>query len=129
MRKLAAAGLMSLSLLLPLSAGAAFNAGDSGLNKTAEGAFGAGYTGSRGNIGTFVGTYIIKPVLGLLGLVFLMLMVYAGGMWMTAMGNEKRVAKAKEIMIAAVIGSVIIVAAYTLTNALFSALSTGTPTG
>jgi len=125
MRKLLLTGLMSLSLLLPLGASAAFSVGDSGLDKTGGAAYGDDKISSPEfqNIGSFVGTFVIKPVLGLLGLLFLVLMVYAGTMWMTAMGNEKRVAKAKDIMIAALIGAVIVVAAYTLTNFLFTSLA------
>jgi predicted secreted protein len=129
MRKLAAAGLMSLSLLLPLGVSAAFNSVDSGLNTTAGTAYGPQVISDQSNIGVFIGTFIIKPVLGLLGLLFLCLTVYAGGLWMTAAGNPKRVEKAKDILVAAVIGAVIVVAAYSLTNALFNALSTGSISG
>lgn len=48
---------------------------------------------------------------------------------MTAAGNEKRVQKAKDIMVAAVIGAVIVVAAYAVTDALFNALSGNPVTG
>jgi hypothetical protein len=118
-----------LSLAVPLVASADFGVGDSGLNDTANGAYGEQYVNDRGNIGDFVGRFVIQPVLGLLGLLFLCLMVYAGGLWMTASGNEKRVQKAKDILVAAVIGAVIIIAAYTVTTAVFSALTTGQITG
>lgn len=119
---------MMLSLLMPLAASAQFSVGDSGLSDTAGAAYGDDYVASRSNIGVFIGSFIIQPVLGLLGLLFLCLMVYAGALWMTASGNEKRVQKAKDIMVAAVIGAVIVIAAYTVTNALFLALTTGSIT-
>ncbi len=125
MRKLAAAGLMSLALLLPLGVSAQFSAGDSGLSQTGD----AAKISSSLNIAQFIGSRVIQPVLGLLGLTFLCLMVYAGGLWMTAAGNEKRVQKAKDIMVAAVIGAVIVVAAYAVTDALFNALSGNPVTG
>lgn len=58
---------------------------------------------------------IIKVVLGFLGIIFLVLIIYAGFLWMTAAGNEERIKKAKDIMIAAVIGVAIILAAYAIT--------------
>jgi hypothetical protein len=125
MRKLVVTGLMALSFLLPLGVSAQFSVGDSGLGQTGE----AAGIASNLNIAQFIGSRVIQPVLGLLGLTFLCLMVYAGGLWMTASGNDKRVQKAKDIMVAAVIGSVIIVAAYAVTSALFTALSTGGITG
>lgn len=128
MRKLAAAAFLSLSFLAPLGALAAFTPADSGLNTTAIGAYGPGII-AKGNIAQFIGFYIIQPVLGLLGLLFLVLMIYAGVLWMTASGNEKRVQKAKDILVAAVIGATIIVSAYAVTNAVFNALSRGSITG
>jgi TRAP-type C4-dicarboxylate transport system permease small subunit len=112
---------MALSFLLPLGVSAQFSVGDSGLSQTGV----AAKIDSNMNIAQFIGARVIQPVLGLLGLTFLCLMVYAGGLWMTAAGNDKRVAKAKDIMTGAVIGAVIIVAAYAVTSALFTALSTG----
>ena len=58
---------------------------------------------------------IIKIVLGLLGIIFLALTVYAGVLWMTAAGNEEQVTKALGILKMAVIGLIIIIAAYSIT--------------
>ena len=49
--------------------------------------------------------------------------IYAGVLWMTAAGNEGQVTKAKNIIITSVIGTVIIAAAYAITNFVFDALS------
>src|SRR3989344_4954423 len=54
---------------------------------------------------------IIRAVLGLLGVIAVGLIVYAGFLYMTAGGNEDRVATAKKIMINAVIGLAIILSA------------------
>jgi len=43
-------------------------------------------------------------------------MIYAGITWMTAQGNEQQVAKSKTLMINAVIGIIIVFAAYALTS-------------
>ena len=62
-------------------------------------------------IGTIVGI-----ALSFVGVLFLILIIYAGISWMTAAGNDQQVAKSKEIIIAAVIGLVIIFSAYAITN-------------
>ena len=58
---------------------------------------------------------IIKVALSLLGIIFLVLIIYAGFMWMTSAGNEERISKAKKIMAAAIIGLAIVMAAYAIT--------------
>ncbi len=69
---------------------------------------------------------IIQAFLGLLGIIFLVLIIYAGFLWMTAQGDEEKVKKAKEILQRAVIGLVIIVSAYAITYFVFSNLPGGT---
>jgi len=49
-----------------------------------------------------------------LGIVFLGLMIYAGYLWMMARGNEQDIEKAKNIIIYAVIGLVVVLAAYAI---------------
>jgi len=51
-----------------------------------------------------------------LGVVFLGMMIYAGYLWMLARGNEQEVEKAKNIIIYAVIGLVVVLAAYAITQ-------------
>lgn len=58
---------------------------------------------------------IIQGALGLVGFAFFILMVYGGFIWLTSRGSEDRVTKGKNIVIAAVIGLVVIVAAYAAT--------------
>ena len=63
---------------------------------------------------------IVSVALSLVGFVFLALALYAGFKWMTARGNEKDVILAKDTLINATIGIVLIVAAYAITNFLFT---------
>jgi len=63
---------------------------------------------------------IVSVALSLVGFVFLALALYAGFKWMTAQGNEKDVTAAKDTLINATIGIVLIVAAYAITNFLFT---------
>ena len=46
----------------------------------------------------------------------MLLIIYGGILWMTAMGKENQVEKAKNIIIQAVIGLVIVLAAYAITS-------------
>ncbi len=61
---------------------------------------------------------IINILLTLLGFGFLVLLLYAGVLWVTARGNEETVTKAKTILIRAVIGLAIILSAYGVANFL-----------
>jgi hypothetical protein len=58
----------------------------------------------------------IKTILGLLGIVFLGLTVYAGAMLFMAGGNDDNVTKAKSTLMTAIIGLVIILSAYAITQ-------------
>lgn len=57
---------------------------------------------------------IINIVLGFLGILSVCLILFAGFKWMTAAGNEERVNEAKKLLVAAVIGLLIILAAYAI---------------
>jgi len=50
------------------------------------------------------------------GLLFFILAVYAGILWMTAEGKEETITKARNILLAATIGMLVIVSAYTFTT-------------
>jgi len=67
---------------------------------------------------------VIKAFLGLLGVIFVVLVVYAGYNWMTAGGDEGKVTKSKQTLSRAVIGLIIVVAAYSITYFVFSNLDT-----
>ena len=68
---------------------------------------------------------VIKTVLSLLGVIFMILMVYGGSIWMTAGGKEDRVNKAKDLIQAAVIGLIIVVAAYAISFFIVSKMTKG----
>ncbi|MFA7286047.1 MAG: pilin [Patescibacteria group bacterium] len=58
---------------------------------------------------------IIQIALSLVGIIFVILMIYAGYLWMTARGNEEQATKARELIIQSVIGATIIFLAYFIT--------------
>lgn len=65
---------------------------------------------------------VVGVALGLVGTVFLILMIYAGYNWMTAQGEEEKVTKAKAIIIQSIIGIIIVVGAYAAWRFVFSRL-------
>ncbi len=64
----------------------------------------------------------INVVLGFVGALLLLLVVYSGFLWMTAAGSEEKVTKAKKFMANAVIGLAIILAGYGLASFLIAQL-------
>lgn len=58
---------------------------------------------------------IIGVVLSFVGILFLILTIYAGLLWMTAQGNDQKVEKAKSLLTNAFIGLIIVFAAYAIT--------------
>jgi len=68
---------------------------------------------------------VIKSLLSMVGIVFLLLIIYGGVMWMTAGGNEQRIEKAKKILINASVGLAIIILAYSITYFIVESLTLG----
>lgn len=60
-----------------------------------------------------IGT-IVNAALSLLGIIFVVLIIYAGYNWMTASGNEEAVSKAKKIITNSVIGLIIVLSAWSI---------------
>ncbi len=93
-----------------------------GLEDTADQAgFGAGITEASsisGAIGEIIGVF-----LSFFGIIFFILMVYGGFMWMTAAGNNDRVETAKKIIANAILGLIIVFSAYIITYIITNELS------
>ncbi|MFA4941175.1 MAG: pilin [Patescibacteria group bacterium] len=66
---------------------------------------------------------IIEAFLGLLGIIFLVLIITAGFKWMNAAGNEEKIQEAKETIFRAIIGLIIVVSAYAITYFVFNAMN------
>ncbi|MBU1029056.1 Ig-like domain-containing protein, partial [Patescibacteria group bacterium] len=69
---------------------------------------------------------IINAFLGLLGIVAVLLILYAGFLWMTAGGDSQQIDKAKAWMRNGVIGLVIIMSAYAIASFILGAIQRGT---
>ena len=81
-----------------------------------------------GDIRTIIAN-IIKAALGLLGIVALVLVLYAGYEWMTAGGNEDQIASSKKILFNATIGLAIILSAYAIVSFVMTKLIEATTGG
>lgn len=57
---------------------------------------------------------IIYAILTLVGTIFVVFMIYAGYLWMTASGNEQKVDKSKEILRQSLIGLIVVLGAYAI---------------
>lgn len=66
---------------------------------------------------------IIGVFLSILGIVFLILVIYAGFLWMTAAGDSAKVEKARKILVQAVIGLIITLSAYAITSFVIRSLT------
>jgi hypothetical protein len=91
-----------------------------GLNKSANKGF--GFSGLITDMPTTVGK-VIGIALSFVGVLFLILLIYAGFTWMLARGNQQDVTKAKDLMEAAVIGLIIVLGAYAITSYIGTILS------
>jgi len=64
----------------------------------------------------------VAAALSLIGVIFLVLIIYAGYEWMTARGEEEKVTKAKDTLTRAIIGLIIAVGAYAIWQFIFNSL-------
>lgn len=72
---------------------------------------------------------IVRVILGFLGVIAVVLVIYAGFLWMTAAGDPAKVEKAKSILVNAGIGLVIILSSLAITQFVMNALTGATGFG
>ncbi|MCK5510713.1 hypothetical protein KAI65_04200 [Candidatus Parcubacteria bacterium] len=100
---------------------AADGAGDAltGLNTAANKGYGVSDVNADGSgvMNSLPGAIgkVVGVILSLIGVVFLILMIYGGFTWMIARGNEQEVTKSKELIKSAIVGLIIVLAAYAIT--------------
>lgn len=58
---------------------------------------------------------LITSLLAFTGVIFFILVIYGGFLWMTAKGNEDQINKAKKILMSSAIGLAIVMGAYIIT--------------
>lgn len=98
-------------------------AGNITLEKMKGVAEGGGYASGvdQFSMAKIIGT-IISSLLSLLGIIFVVLMLYGGFKWMKASGREDEVGKAQDIIRQAIIGLIITASSYAIYSFVFSSL-------
>jgi hypothetical protein len=92
------------------------------LDKTAQGTGHIETSQQTGKTAPEIVGKIIKAFLSLLGIIFILLMIYGGYIWFIARGNDSEVKKAQDIIRNAIVGAIIVVAAYGITNLISGTL-------
>ena len=64
----------------------------------------------------------VQVVLGLIGVIVLLLIIYNGFLWMTARGNDKQVEEAKNSLVALFLGLLLVFGAYAVSSFVLTAL-------
>lgn len=117
MRKMGASVAIMYGVLLALPA----HAIETGLNATAEGA-GLKADGVAAKTPAELVGSILGAALALVGIVFLVIMIYGGFTWMTAEGDKDKIEKARGLIVNGVIGMIVIAAAYIITNFVLTSI-------
>ena len=121
--------ILSLFILLFLGSFSIVKAGPlrltNEITSQVKGVAGDSYDTSVANSVSSIVATVIGAALSLLGMIFVILMLYGGFLWMTAGGEEEQVKKALGIIKNAIIGLIVIVAAYGITAFVFDAIGGG----
>lgn len=97
-------------------------ADDYGLGATAD----AAKIPKDKTVQTVIGS-VIGTALSMISVLFFALMLYAGIKWMLARGDSDEARKALDTIIAAIIGMLIVLGSYAITNFVFGTLGQGGP--
>ena len=125
MKKLFFIMMISIFVILPvfsfaLTANAQSNADNmlwGGFEGNVQAATGLGNTDPRQMAGQ-----VVNVLLGFLGIIAVLLILFGGFKWMTAAGDEGKIDEAKKLIAAGVIGLVVILAAFGIAQFVISAL-------
>ncbi len=82
----------------------------------------SGFNTNQRNVEPIIGT-VMSVALSFLGVIFLILMIFGGFLWMTAAGNDEKVKRAVQLIQAAILGLVIVVGAYAITVFILGRIS------
>jgi len=105
-----------LFLIFPLFSISAYSFQESsGLKETAEktGHTNQSIFNTAGSLDSGIGLFI-SILLSFLGVIFMVLIIYGGILWMTAGGNDQQIEKARKILINSIIGLAIVLLAYAI---------------
>jgi hypothetical protein len=65
---------------------------------------------------------IIRVLLGFLGIIAVIIVLYGGFQWMTAAGNEEKISSARSTLTAGLIGLIIILAAFAIASFIINTI-------
>lgn len=109
--------LFLLTPVYQVSAGLLSTVEDGGLKTIGDTAY--GQAGAPEDVRVVIAN-IMKKLMGFIGVIMVVLVVYSGFQWMTAGGEKTKVEEAKKRLQNAVIGLIIIFSAYIFTNFILS---------
>ncbi|MFA6393483.1 MAG: hypothetical protein WCW25_01220 [Patescibacteria group bacterium] len=118
-KKLAISGFLFLFLLLPAFV---FAEGDGPLDKLKKVAEPAGYQSQSDSGGLSIGAIagqVIGVFISVLGVIFIVLIVFAGYEYMMARGEEEKVKKSLATIRQAIVGLIITISAYAIWGFVF----------
>ncbi|MFW0862711.1 MAG: hypothetical protein ACKKL6_03975 [Candidatus Komeilibacteria bacterium] len=100
--------------LLAIETGLETTAGEAGFTTKDE----AGYKNPQQIVAS-----VVQIALGLIGTLFLVLIIVSGFQWMTAGGNSSSIDTSKKRLINATIGLIVVLAAYALTSFVITSVA------
>jgi len=121
--------LVALPLLIALPSFAQTTTQTDAGSRIKQGIIDTGVAAELGNADTDVReviALIISALLGFLGIIFTVLIMYGGWLWMTAAGNEQQIEKAKKVLTQATIGLFIVIISYGLSKWIFDIIRQST---
>ena len=65
---------------------------------------------------------IVRIIVGFLGIITILIILAGGFKWMTSAGNEDKIAEAKKLISAGVVGLVVVLAAYAIATFVINSL-------
>ena len=65
---------------------------------------------------------IVRIIVGFLGIIVIIIILAGGFKWLTSGGNEDKIAEAKKLISAGVVGLVVVLAAYAIANFVVNSL-------
>ena len=65
---------------------------------------------------------IVRIIVGFLGIIVIIIILAGGFKWLTSGGNEDKIAEAKKLISAGVVGLVVVLAAYAIANFVITSL-------
>lgn len=86
----------------------------------------SGYAPATETSAAEIAGFIVNVLFSILGIIFLILMLYGGYHWMIAAGDNSKVEKAKDTIQRAIIGLLIIVGSYAIVKFVMSYVLFGT---